>query len=151
VTTAVDSSVLVAGLLPWHEHHGAARAALRKLLSADSEDPQPILPAHAVLEAYSVMTRMPAPFRVPPTQAHELLKSLLRNKVTLVQLSPQDAWRLLDRLPGDDITGGSVYDAVIAEAAHRAGAKRLLTLNVRHFERVAPEGMDVVAATKAKL
>jgi hypothetical protein len=60
VTTAIDASVLVAELLPWHEHDGAARAALRTLLRNVATGTKPILPAHARLEAYSVMTRLPA-------------------------------------------------------------------------------------------
>lgn len=40
--------------------------------------------------------------------------------------------------------GGTVYDALIAEVALRAGAIKLLTLNRRHFERVAPEGLAIV-------
>ena len=42
------------------------------------------------------------------------------------------------------MAGGAVYDAEIAEAAYRAGARRLLTLNRRHFERLAPEGLEIV-------
>jgi len=42
------------------------------------------------------------------------------------------------------VAGGAVYDAEIAEAAYRAGARRLLTLNRRHFERLAPEGLEIV-------
>jgi predicted nucleic acid-binding protein len=126
VRTAVDASVLVAGLLPWHEHHGPARTALRALLGAETVREKPVLPAHALLEAYSVMTQLPAPFRVPPAKAFALLEELTRGRVTLAQLSPDDTWRLLDRLAEAEITGGAVYDAAIANAAHRAGAQQIL-------------------------
>lgn len=43
-----------------------------------------------------------------------------------------------------EIAGGTVYDALIAEAAHRAGARSLVTLNRQHFERLAPEGLEIV-------
>ncbi|MFP3941926.1 MAG: hypothetical protein ACLF0P_16650 [Thermoanaerobaculia bacterium] len=42
------------------------------------------------------------------------------------------------------VAGGAVYDALIAESAARAGADSIVTLNPRHFERVAPEGLLVV-------
>lgn len=148
VSTAIDASVLVAGLLPWHEHHGPARSALRALLQTETARAKPILPAHALLEAYSVMTRLPAPFRVPPAKAFALLAELTRGRVTLARLSAEDAWTLLDRLAKADIRGGAVYDASIADAAHRAGAQRILTLNFRHFARVAPEGVEILDATR---
>lgn len=47
---ALDSSVVIACFGSWHEHHLAARMTLE-------EDPR--LPAHAGLEAYSVLTRLP--------------------------------------------------------------------------------------------
>jgi predicted nucleic acid-binding protein len=148
VKTAIDSSILVAGLLPWHENYEGARRVLRTFLGKgeDPEEERPILPAHALLEAYSVMTRMPAPFRVPPAQAFDLLESLVRNKAAVVQLSSKDAWSLLERLPKNDVTGGSVYDAAIAEAALRGGAQQLFTLNVRHFQRVAPADLKILDA-----
>jgi len=144
VSTAVDASVLVAALLPWHEHHGPARTALRTLLQKETGRARPVLPAHALLEAYSVMTRLPAPFRVSSAKAFALLEDLTRGKMLLATLSADDTWSLLDRLAKAEISGGTVYDASIAEAAHRAGARKILTLNGRHFERVAPEGVEIV-------
>jgi hypothetical protein len=44
------------------------------------------------------------------------------------------------------LAGGVVHDALIARAAHEAGAERLLTLNPRHFLRVWPEAGRVVAS-----
>jgi hypothetical protein len=41
------------------------------------------------------------------------------------------------------VAGGAVYDARIIAAAVKGGALRLLTLNARHFERLAPEGLEI--------
>lgn len=56
---ALDSSVVIAGFGTWHEHHERAVEVLRRT---------PRLPAHAALEAYSVLTRLPDPFRAEPAE-----------------------------------------------------------------------------------
>ena len=40
--------------------------------------------------------------------------------------------------------GDAVYDARIVAAALKGGATRILTLNVRDFSRLAPDGLAVV-------
>ncbi len=143
MVTALDSSVLVAGLLPWHEHHESARAILRRLLVGKQRDRRPVLPVHALFETYSVLTRLPAPYRVQPSQAFELLAGLVRQRMELAQLETGRAWQLLERLRDDEIVGGAVYDALIATTARDAGSECLVTLNRSHFERVAPDGLSV--------
>ncbi|TDE14976.1 hypothetical protein [Jiangella asiatica] len=54
---AVDSSVVIAGFASWHEHHAVSLKALAR---------RPRLVAHAALEAYSVLTRLPPPHRAQP-------------------------------------------------------------------------------------
>lgn len=58
--TAIDTSVIVPGLLFWHEKHEAASAALVQLLESGNEV---VLPLHSLVEAYAVMTRLPPPHR----------------------------------------------------------------------------------------
>ena len=56
---AVDSSVVIAAAFAtWHEHHALARKA-----TAD----KPRLVAHAAVESYSVLTRLPQPHRADPS------------------------------------------------------------------------------------
>ena len=47
---AVDSSVVIAAFASWHEHHAIARKAMTA---------RPRLIAHAAVESYSVLTRLP--------------------------------------------------------------------------------------------
>lgn len=113
---ALDSSVVVASFGAWHEHHEPARKTL-------SEDPR--LPAHAALEAYSVLTRLPDPFRAEPAVVAEFLR---RTFLTARLQAAADG--LPERLAGIGICGGAVYDALIAFTAAAAGAE-LLTLDRR--------------------
>lgn len=51
---ALDTSVAVAGFASWHEGHASAAGILAR---------KPRLPAHVLIESYSVLTRLPAPHR----------------------------------------------------------------------------------------
>lgn len=137
---AIDTSVLVAALQSWHEAHEPAVEALGRAL----EDSPVVVPLHALVETYSVLTRMPKPRRLSPRTVFDLLDRTLRGKADFASLDGAGALDLLAAFRDRELAGGSVYDAVIAEAALRAGARRLLTLNREHFERVAPEGLEVV-------
>ena len=54
-------------------------------------------------------------------------------------------WTFLRTASANGIAGGQTYDAQIVRCAVKAGAARILTLNTRDFERLAPSGMEVVA------
>jgi predicted nucleic acid-binding protein len=133
---ALDTSVLIAALLSWHESHEAAAVALEAALA----DPAgAVLPLPALVEAYAVMTRLPAPHRVRPGDAAEIIRSSLRGRARLVTLDEAGAWLLLTSLADAGIAGGRAYDALIAACAKAARAERLLTLNGRDFAAVAPD------------
>lgn len=116
---AVDSSVVVAACASWHEAHDIARRAI---------DRRPRLVAHCALEAFSVLTRLPAPHRVPP----EMVVAFLGDRFPAAPLALDAArlHRLVSDLHGLGVAGGAVYDGLVAlsASAHRA---TLLTLDRR--------------------
>jgi predicted nucleic acid-binding protein len=141
VTLALDTSVIIAGLLSWHERHEPAAAAIEQALDAPD---RPVLPLPCLLEAYSVMTRLPAPHRISPTDARDLLTGSFQGTVRVVGMSAREVWPLLESFPGAGVTGGATYDAQILACALKAGAERILTFNHRDFARFAPEEIEVV-------
>jgi predicted nucleic acid-binding protein len=106
---AVDTSVVVAAFASWHSLHDEARAIVAGAR----------LPGHAAAEAYSVLTRLPAPHRAAPSVARDYLRQFPEPWLTLDAGALRD---LLARLPEVGISGGPTYDALIAETAVRAGA-----------------------------
>jgi predicted nucleic acid-binding protein len=126
---AVDSSVVIAALLSWHELHDRAFSALEKAMTGQHL----LLPTHALVESYSVMTRLPSPHRLRPEAAYEILHASLGDART-AGFSPRKAWAFLEQCSGSAICGGRTYDALIATTAIEAGATELLTLNPRDFE-----------------
>lgn len=128
---AVDSSVAVAAFASWHESHESARAALAK---------RPRAIAHAVVETYSVLTRLPPPHRALPSIAHEFLAE--RFDEPLLSLSAAGYREFLATIASAPILGGSTYDALIAYTAIEHGAT-LVTLDRRAAVTYEAVGTDV--------
>ncbi len=116
---AVDTSVVVAGFASWHEAHPAARAALAR---------HPLLPAHVAIESYSVLTRLPPPHRFASRLVGELLAAHFPEPMLIL---PGRRQALLIELAIEaNVTGGAIYDALVAATAKHAGAT-LLTRDKR--------------------
>jgi predicted nucleic acid-binding protein len=122
---AVDTSVAVASLVESHAAHQTCRSTAASL--------RPALAGHAAFETYSVLTRLPGPARVTPTTAAHLLEQAFPLRCWLTDEQQDD---LLRRLPGLDLSGGMVYDALVAEAARLAG-RTLLTRDSRALKTYA--------------
>jgi hypothetical protein len=115
----VDSSVAIAAFGEWHELHAAAVEALAS---------SPALVAHAALEAYSVLTRLPEPFRAPaPTVVEYLAGNFPAGRLAL-PVAEQRA--LPETMARAGLRGGSVYDGLVGLTAKAAGAV-LLSLDTR--------------------
>ena len=67
---AVDSSVVIAGFGAWHALNEAASSVL---------DEGAAIPAHAMLESYSVLTGFPPPHRAPPEIVNTWLDGSVRS------------------------------------------------------------------------
>ena len=109
-----DSSVAIAAFAAWHVHHDAAQRAVSTRVG---------LVAHAALETYSVLTRMPAPHRAPADTVQRFLAA--RFPGPYLTLGPEDHRASVARLARLGITGGAAYDGIIALTAAGAGATLL--------------------------
>ena len=137
--TAVDTSVVVAALLAWHESHEPALDAMIAALRGDL-----VLPAPALPEAYPVMTRLPAPHRIAPSDARELLSGSFEGRARVVALTEKEAWRFLKETANQGVSGGATYDALILACARKGGASRMLTLDRRDFLRLEAGAIEIV-------
>ncbi len=86
------------------------------------------LVAHAALETYSVLTRLPPPHRVAPEAVHTFLGGI--SSLPWLTLGPAAQLDLLRNLAREAIAGGAVYDALVGATSTAAGAT-LLTRDVR--------------------
>jgi predicted nucleic acid-binding protein len=107
-----DSSVVIASFASWNQHHEAAVGAL-----AD-HDVRDLL-AHTELESYSVLTRLPEPFRAEPALVADYLhRDFPGRRMVLPERTRR---HLLRRLASLSIAGGAVYDAMAAATAAHHG------------------------------
>jgi predicted nucleic acid-binding protein len=143
--TALDTSVIVAGLLSSHEHHAPAAAELAAVLAEPGDI---ILPLQALVEAYSVLTRLPSPYRLSAKDALSVLEGSLRQRTLVVGLDGEEAWELIKSFIQRQIAGATSYDGLIAACARKGGARRILTFNRAHFERLVDEDLEIVVPGK---
>lgn len=141
---ALDTSCLVALVCGWHEHHTVTTSAVEERLGHGA---RLVLAAPALVEAYSVLTRLPAPHRLAPSDALRLLRDNFHEQGPAVALSGADYWSLLLEAPAAAVYGGRTYDAVIAACARKGRARELLTLNRRHFESFADDALRISSPT----
>jgi predicted nucleic acid-binding protein len=137
---ALDSSCMVAAVCAWHEHHEAARAGVEARLGRGDTL---AVAAHAVAEAYAVLTRLPAPHRLAPADAWTLVRANFVESARVVTLDAEGYRGMLGGLAAAGIGGGRTYDALIAACASQARVGLLLTLNPRHFDP-PPPGVRIV-------
>lgn len=116
---AVDTSIAVAALDAGHAAHVPCRSVVRQH--------RPVLAGHTAFETFSVLTRMPGPITVDAPTAASIMARVFPD---VVWLDHDSATSLLARLGTVGVVGGSVYDALVGEAA-RANGYRLLTRDHR--------------------
>lgn len=111
---AIDTSVAVPLLYPGHPDHAhVATWARDKSLG---------LAGHALAETYAVVTRLPAGARLSAETAATIIDARFSAHLPLDSATP-----LHRELARSEITGGAVYDAMVALAAKQHG----LTLATR--------------------
>lgn len=100
-----DTSVVVAAFASWHDHHDAADAAIvgSRLLS------------HVAAETLSTLTRLPDPYRVEATPVWDFLGARFPDG----WLAPDgdQVRHLLAQAVERGVSGGAIYDALVAGAA----------------------------------
>lgn len=103
-TVAVDTSVAIPLLVSTHAaHEGVAEWARGRRLA---------LCGHAVIETYSVLTRLPGDVRLAPVDAIRLINA----SFTRHDEAETD---LVDRFAAVGVSGGAVYDGLVAAAARQ--------------------------------
>jgi len=136
----LDSNCLIALLSGWHVHHRRTLSSYEAFLANGA---RPVIPAQAILECFSVLTRLPAPYRLPPETAKLAIEETFSRTALVSGLRPETVWNTLDVLTRFGLGGGRAYDAAIAFCVVESGAKVLLTWNTKHFLPIAPAGLEV--------
>jgi len=143
VRVLFDTSVLVAALVEAHPRHDRALPWLKRAQASEIDF---LVSSHSLAELYSVLSTLPARPRLSPAQAWRLVLENVASSARLVALSPTDYTATLQRASELGLSGGVIYDALIARAAEIAEADRLLTFNEADFRRVLLERQSILLA-----
>jgi predicted nucleic acid-binding protein len=141
VSTVLDTSVLLAGLVDFGPQSAPAQSILHAVAEKTIQSPGTAW--HCCLEFYSVATRLPPEFRLTPDDANELLREEVFGRLTVHDLPTDERIGLFAAAARDRIAGGRIYDAHIAEVARSAGARVIVTDNRRHFLAALRHGIKV--------
>ena len=120
-----DTRCMIAAVCSWHEHHEAAAAEIERRLAGRAKM---VVAAPALVEAYAVLTRLPAPHRLSPETALTLLQNNFLKLATTIALDAKSYRALLLEAPKRNLAGGRIYDAVVGACAGQGKASAVLTL-----------------------
>lgn len=131
---AVDTSVAIPLLVATHDAHATVVAwwSGRDLA----------LSGHALVETYSVLTRLPGDLRLSPVDAASLMRARFVEPFVLPVIAARG---LVATFADLGIAGGAVYDALVASAALAHDAT-LATRDARARATYELVGARVVAA-----
>jgi predicted nucleic acid-binding protein len=131
--TFLDTSVLVNSFQVDQVHHAASLDLLAQQVKATG-----YTAVHCLAETYSALTRLPVKYRLSPEQALMALQDI-RERLTLIALDENEYVDTLTNAATAGISGGAIYEALIAQCALKAKAQVLYTWNTKHFARLGPE------------
>ena len=127
--------MLVAAFEVSHPRH---TVCLPWLQQAQTEQIQGLIATHTLAELYSVLTRLPVRPRISPELAQRLITENLE-RFEVIPLTTEDYQMVVAQMVNLNLTGGGIYDALIAKAAVKAEVNTLLTLNPNHFTRLGED------------
>jgi predicted nucleic acid-binding protein len=130
---AVDTSVAIPLLVETHRQHSTTTAWSESTASGLC------LSGHALAETYSVLTRLPGDIRVTAEDAASLIRTRFESALTL---DAHAAASVVELLATAGVTGGAVYDGLVALAA-RNHELPLATRDARAAATYARLGIDV--------
>jgi predicted nucleic acid-binding protein len=137
----LDTSVLLAGLIDFGPQSAPAQSVMHAV--AEQRLTGVATAWHCCLEFFSVATRLPPEFRLPPADAVRLLEGEVFGRMSVHDLPPAERVAMLTAAGRDATSGGRIYDTHIAEVARAAGAVVIVTDNRRHFLASLRHGVRV--------
>lgn len=100
---------------------------------------------HTLAECYATLTALPLPQRITGAEAHRLIEANFINRLNVVGLSRTDYRKAMQLCADRGRTSGQVYDALHLIAALKSGCTRLFTCNLKHFQQLATDSIEVAS------
>lgn len=132
-----DTSVLIAAIVEPHPMHPRAFPWLKR---AKSREFDMLVASHTLAELYAVLTTLPISPKITPGIARQLIQNNIYATGKIIPLSASDYSFVIKQMAELGLSGGVIYDALIAKVAQKSRVDHILTLNIDDFRRVWPEG-----------
>src|SRR5437867_11203023 len=134
----LDTSVLVAAVVAKHDSHARALAVLGRV---QGEKDEGFVAGHGLAEMYAVLTKLPIPFRHSPEQALLSIEENVIKHFKISTLTGRDYTSLIREAAMSGTQGATIYDAVLLKSANKSNPDRIYTLNLKHFQALAPKNI----------
>jgi predicted nucleic acid-binding protein len=121
------------------EHHGEALQAL-----AGSTDG--FTSTHAIAETFATLTSGRLEIQLTPNEAAQLIDANIIRRIQVVDLELSDYQQAMRNSQTVGARGRAIFDMLHLQAARQGGAKRVLTINVRHFQIFAPDLKSIISS-----
>jgi predicted nucleic acid-binding protein len=131
--TFLDTSVIVAAATATDRRHNICVDAL-----AEADSHGACCSMHSLAEIFNVLSGRPRPLRLSPVDAATIVAHIGRRFKT-VSLTAGEYVEAVQGLARLGHSGGMIYDALILACARKVKARRIYTLNPRHFRLIAPD------------
>jgi predicted nucleic acid-binding protein len=132
-----DTNVFVTAMLPKREFHDRAQTAFATARSKG----EACISTHNLAEIYNVLTGR---VLIDPVQAKQLMDLNLHD-VEIISITTNHCQIALARVSSLGISGGVIFDAILAECAVQHQCDTLYTFNLKHFTRL---GADITAIAR---
>ena len=119
-------------------HHARAAEALSGIRDGFTS-------THALAETFATLTSGRLEIQLMPEEADEIIGANVVERLRVIELPLSDYRAAMKGSQGVGARGGAIFDMLHLQAARRGRARRILTINVRHFQIFAPDLADLIA------
>ena len=133
-----DTSIIIAAMIEPYPMHSRAFPWFKR---AKSKEFEILVASHTLAELYAVLTTLPISPKITPRMARQLIYINIETISKTVSLSSSDYISVIKQMADLGLSGGVIYDALIAKTAQKSKVDHLLTYNVDDFKRIWPEGV----------
>ena len=128
-----DTSVLIPAFAESHPNHKECFSILEKVSDKKIEV---VTSSHALLEFYSVFSKLPLKTRISPLEIREIIEKNIYQNFKIVVLEEKDYREVISQISSLGLPGGIVYDLLHYIAARKAKASLILTYNEKDFQKI---------------
>jgi predicted nucleic acid-binding protein len=138
-----DTNVLVAAVVPVHEHHAQAVPALERVIFGRDRG---FMSLHSIAEVFATLTRLRVQPRILHAEAERVIRENILANFELLPLETKDYLTALELVVNGGWGGAKIYDALLIGCAVRAGVDRIYTFDLSDFRKLAPRLENKICA-----